>query len=627
MKICLFLFMLLLIPFPLKATSYFVDNCVTVGNDSNNGTAQATPWLTVSKVNGSSFNPADTISFRKTCTWHEKLTVPSSGSLGNVITFGAYGSGALPTIDGADTASGWTNTSGNVWQIAWTQSSNQVIRNGLRAIKESSQGALTANYEWYANGTNLFIYTTTNPTSDGSVWEAGNETRFNAVSSANRNYLTFDSLNVINSDETGGSSCFGFEATGVVSGITISNSTVTNCYQYGILFYNDTGGSYSGITLTNDTVDHCFISAGGSAGVQFGLGPGGTASNVTITNLTVTYSGTHGAAGVAIQGDFGLSLDQVTTASVTNPMLAFNGSSGLNIQNGSNGVTVTGGTSHDNGQDHATDDNGVEVGGLNSGSSNITYTQMDIYNNYHSAVEIASTNTNQVASNVTLSFNRLRNSTACDGSSDGVKIGGGHTGIAVKYNIISGNCDLGYSHTQGSSGNPTVLLYGNTIYGNGVGGTLTANLYVNGNNLTAKNNIIANASGLEATVLSTYTLTSDYNDFYHAAGGNFMSYQGTAGTFAQWKTASSQDAHSISADPMFTNAVGSVFTLKTGSPGIGAGVTLGGTYQNALSPNSVWPNSVGNVAQPAIWDIGAFVLPSSANLSTGTAISTSVDVQ
>jgi hypothetical protein len=104
---------------PLLATTYYVDNCVTVGNDSNNGTSTATPWLTVAKVNGSSFSAGDSILFESTCTWHEQLTVPSSGSAGSPITFGVYGTGAAPILDGADVFSSWTTeaTSGS-WTLA-----------------------------------------------------------------------------------------------------------------------------------------------------------------------------------------------------------------------------------------------------------------------------------------------------------------------------------------------------------------------------------------------------------------------------------------------------------------------------------------------------------------------------
>jgi len=153
-----------------------------------------------------------------------------------------------------------------------------------------------------------------------------------------------------------------------------------------------------------------------------------------------------------------------------------------------------------------------------------------------------------------------------------------------------------------------VLMYGNTIYGNGTSGE--ANVYVNGNSLTFKNNIVAQSAGLEATVLGSYTLTSDYNIWYHSAGGNFMSYQGTPGTFAGWETASGGDSHSVSSNPTFTTA-GSNFTLQAGSPAIDAGVNLGSTYQNAISPAySSYVNGFGTTNQNnsgAGWEMGAYV--------------------
>jgi hypothetical protein len=92
--------MLLALPLSASATTYYVDNCVIVGNDSNNGTSTATPWLTVAHVNSRTFNPGDSILFESTCTWNESLIPLSSGSAGNMITFGAYGSGAQPLIQG-----------------------------------------------------------------------------------------------------------------------------------------------------------------------------------------------------------------------------------------------------------------------------------------------------------------------------------------------------------------------------------------------------------------------------------------------------------------------------------------------------------------------------------------------
>lgn len=79
-------------------TVYYVD--ATNGSDSNNGLSPQKPWKTINKVNNSSFVPGDSILFKRGQKWRETLTPPSNGASGKSITFGAYGTGNLPMIDG-----------------------------------------------------------------------------------------------------------------------------------------------------------------------------------------------------------------------------------------------------------------------------------------------------------------------------------------------------------------------------------------------------------------------------------------------------------------------------------------------------------------------------------------------
>jgi len=83
-----------------QAATYYVD--VTNGSDSNNGTSEDNTWKTISKVNSSSFNPGDSVLFKRGEEWWETLIVPSSGTSGNPITFGAYGTGDKPKIYSSD---------------------------------------------------------------------------------------------------------------------------------------------------------------------------------------------------------------------------------------------------------------------------------------------------------------------------------------------------------------------------------------------------------------------------------------------------------------------------------------------------------------------------------------------
>jgi hypothetical protein len=93
---------LVLLALPAWGATYYVDCNADGDAGAGTGTGAAVAWKTIAKVNASSFSAGDSILFNKGCTWREKLTVPSSGSAGSPITFGAYGSGAKPVISGAD---------------------------------------------------------------------------------------------------------------------------------------------------------------------------------------------------------------------------------------------------------------------------------------------------------------------------------------------------------------------------------------------------------------------------------------------------------------------------------------------------------------------------------------------
>lgn len=79
------------------AANYYVK---TGGNDEASGLSDALAWATIAKVNAATFAAGDSILFNRGNHWHEQLIVPSTGSVGLPITFGAYGTGANPLLDG-----------------------------------------------------------------------------------------------------------------------------------------------------------------------------------------------------------------------------------------------------------------------------------------------------------------------------------------------------------------------------------------------------------------------------------------------------------------------------------------------------------------------------------------------
>ena len=79
-------------------TTYYV---AANGNDAANGTTQSTPWRTLSKVSSMTFGPGDQILFRAGDTFTGVLAPRGSGSASARITFGRYGAGQRPILNGA----------------------------------------------------------------------------------------------------------------------------------------------------------------------------------------------------------------------------------------------------------------------------------------------------------------------------------------------------------------------------------------------------------------------------------------------------------------------------------------------------------------------------------------------
>ncbi|WP_304064405.1 DUF7594 domain-containing protein [Pedobacter glucosidilyticus] len=81
----------------LYATNYYVD---TDGSDTALGTSITTAWKTLAKVNSFTFQPGDKIFFKRGQAWTGQLYPKGSGTAANPIVIDAYGTGALPIING-----------------------------------------------------------------------------------------------------------------------------------------------------------------------------------------------------------------------------------------------------------------------------------------------------------------------------------------------------------------------------------------------------------------------------------------------------------------------------------------------------------------------------------------------
>jgi hypothetical protein len=557
---------LLLCSSPLWATTYYVDNCVTVGSDSNHGTSASAPWLTINKVNTSKFNPGDSILFEGTCTWREQLTPPSSGLPENPITFGSYGTGALPIISGSALLTRWTNTSGNVWQVSLSTQPNQIFFDGTRGAEVSSEASVISVNEWYWASDVLYVYSTSNPaTAFTSPGIEASQLNYN-IQLGSQNYLTIQNLHATESNQ------FGIYQYGPASGTlthTITGNTIDRAYYYGVIL-GTAGSLYTAVEISYNSVSQC-----GGDGIHLNADiQSATVEHNTVfsNNLLYTSGGTDSnlkfLAGIHFNGNG----TNITNLVVQYNLVYSNGPPLYKTTNAGNGIWLD--TIHD---------------------FNTVVKYNLLYENSASGIMIENANGNQALYNISYS--------------------NGEAGIWVQ------NSD------GTATSNQAVELYNNTVFGNTVAGLLLQGDYPVASTCTGnlvKNNISSGNTG--PNLVARYGCENvgiygrgnvyTYNDFGPLAT-NFIEWGAGVyeSTYATWETATGNCgttgcSHSVEAAPAFANASAGQFWLTSGSPGVDAGLNLGSPYNIGLMPGSTWPNSVVTGDQNAYgsgWEIGALI--------------------
>lgn len=396
----------------LSAATYYVSS--SVGSDSNSGTSPSYPWKSLFKVNSSSLKPGDSILFKKGDTWRETLTVPSPGSAGNPITFGAYGTGNPPIVSGATAGSSWDQTAivgtplpPNTWRcyyasaptVVWFQEGSTIKQGKKRTVLND----VNAKYDWYYDAQGyLVVYSATNPgLAFGAVEGA---TRDKAITASAKNYIT-------------------------VTGLDLRYTK-----SYGI--QNRNGSNW---IIDGNVVHH--IGAIGQAwpsegiGIEAGMGSGSALSN-TVSNNTIYETGRHGVDLIGTSG--GACSDNIVEKNIIynsyhTGIDLNNGGAGTNSRNIIRYNKIYADSSYG---DFAIACNGV-YGDANSGSvieaTEIYYNLF--YNLPGKGIENGVRMTNTVIYN-----NTVANKNPLDaGWREGIKISNtGVEGVIVKNNIVYG---------------------------------------------------------------------------------------------------------------------------------------------------------------------------------------------
>jgi hypothetical protein len=230
--------------------------------------------------------------------------VPSSGSPTEYIEISNYGTGNRPRILGSDVATGWTNTTGDIWRTNDTFSNPYDPMNaditfvGMDGSKrfgsyKPSVGDLAAEFDWAVSSGNVYVYSAEDPALRYLSVEIPQ--RDFGISTYNHEYLHINGIDVAYARWIGIQSNEAHSDHIDLHGLVIENCDIE--FIGGI----SVGGSATpgfgiGIVYSDMTIRNCTIRDCGRRGISLDVyGDGFTASNAIIEDCTI-FNGYHTTA-------------------------------------------------------------------------------------------------------------------------------------------------------------------------------------------------------------------------------------------------------------------------------------------------------------------------------------------
>jgi parallel beta-helix repeat protein len=279
---------ILLSSFTMAAT-YYVDR--VNGRDSNSGTSTSSPWKTIAKVNSFTFKPGDNILFRRGIIWYEQLTVKQSGTSSAAITFGAYGSGSAPVIDGSQSRLHGVYMKGRAYIVIRDLKIQNTKHGAVRV--DASKYITVRDNEMYVNSrAGVFIQESNNCLIRGNRMTTP-ATEFNVQTDgiyAQRNsFNTYDGNNIVISNRHKDQHC------DAIQFFQETSATVKNNY---VEQNNSKGGNAQGIYCSENHGTFRIFN-------NIGYGMSTTSSLIKFTNSSSTYTGRAEIIGNTLYGGRG----------------------------------------------------------------------------------------------------------------------------------------------------------------------------------------------------------------------------------------------------------------------------------------------------------------------------------
>ena len=550
-KFLLAISILLMLTSPAWGATFYIDSSCGSSGDGTTPTCGAQgPFKTAAEIkwvggNSYLFKGGVNVSTIGMNPHSSIITVGASGTAGNPITIGSYGTGQA-ILNGGITinTSSWVDNDPVAGVYSYTTPwGAQLLWEDSVPLKHASDKTC-ANGNWWADGATIFYKPTTGTISDHVV-----ETyHLVGVDTNNHNYITIDGLTF--------TKLYYGVANKIPSQINASHIIVNNCRftnsQRGIFLVNnnDVDGS---IKISSSTFDY--------VGSSIMIGGFGVSANVDISYNTITHcSQVYGAIGYEW----------------FDAMSVFTDIEGIGVQN----------LTHSN--IYKNKITGICRGIYPYASGAKTSHDVNIYQNYISTARVGLLFLPSFLTtsyyNINAYYNVLENCGAIESMSRNSAV------VISTINTPTGEWNN---------------LSNNTIVGSPYGIFVIPRTGYTDMYWKIKNNIIYNTINKHVYEVPNATPTNivyDYNLYYPDKADAFYTKIGSNETFAQWKAIDGyRDALSPKpANPLFVSATN--FNLQSASPAIKAGANVSGVH-DVVGISDYADQSVYNMSYP---DIGAY---------------------
>ena len=250
------------------------------------GTSISEPWQTIEKINNYSFQPGDSILFKRGEIWKEYFDFPSSGNAFNPIVIGSYGEGALPIITGVNVYEGWddpfnwTSAGNNIWSREQSYNPQRMWIDGNEVLRNEEIDSLDGvRYKWAWENSTIYVYTELNPAAAFSLMEVN--VFYNVVRIGDKKYITIQDVEF----QGGYDFCLPIRGS---SNITVKDCLIGSYSRQAIKICDNNGVSSTYVIIDNCVLDSKFnFSYGKNKGIDDGIQINSGANDCIVKNSVI----------------------------------------------------------------------------------------------------------------------------------------------------------------------------------------------------------------------------------------------------------------------------------------------------------------------------------------------------